>query len=245
MKLLTLSLCFALLATAPLFAQSKKQLKAEIEQLKSDIERLKQPKKPDLSSKHAKVSYAIGTMIASNLKQQEIDSLQLDALQAAFRDVLTEQPLQLQPEEAEQVVQNYMQELMEAQQAKAIEEAAAFLKENRKKEGVQETASGLQYKVIRKGSGKSPGPKDRVTVHYTGMLPDGTVFDSSVERGEPATFGISQVIPGWTEALQLMQEGAKWTLYIPHELAYGERGARGVIPPYSTLIFEVELLKVE
>src|SRR5690606_17937012 len=113
------------------------------------------------------------------------------------------------------------------------------------KEGVKTTPSGLQYQVVTAGTGKSPGANDNVTVHYTGKLTDGTVFDSSVDRGEPATFGVSQVIPGWTEALQLMKEGDKWTIFIPQNLAYGEQGAGGgQIPPFATLIFEVELIKV-
>jgi FKBP-type peptidyl-prolyl cis-trans isomerase FklB len=119
-----------------------------------------------------------------------------------------------------------------------------FLAENAKKEGVKTTASGLQYKVNNSGSGKSPALTSEVTVHYTGKLIDGTVFDSSVERGEPATFPVNGVIAGWTEALQLMKEGDKWTLYIPFQLAYGERGAGGQIPPFAALIFDVELIKV-
>ncbi|HEY5823925.1 MAG TPA: FKBP-type peptidyl-prolyl cis-trans isomerase, partial [Cyclobacteriaceae bacterium] len=120
-----------------------------------------------------------------------------------------------------------------------------FLNENKTKEGVKTTASGLQYKVITSGKGKMAKAESSVTVHYTGKLIDGTVFDSSVERGAPATFGVSQVIAGWTEAMQLMHEGDKWILYIPSELGYGERGAGGQIPPHSALIFEVELIKVD
>jgi FKBP-type peptidyl-prolyl cis-trans isomerase FklB len=119
-----------------------------------------------------------------------------------------------------------------------------ILDENKKKPGVTTTTSGLQYEVLKSGTGKTPGPDDNVTVHYTGKLLDGTVFDSSVERGEAATFGVSDVITGWTEVLQLMKEGDKWLVYIPYELAYGERGAGQSIPPYATLIFEVELIKV-
>ena len=119
-----------------------------------------------------------------------------------------------------------------------------MLMENKTKEGVKTTPSGLQYKIVSEGTGKSPTTADRVTVHYTGKLTDGTIFDSSVQRGQPATFRVNQVIPGWTEALQMMQEGDKWTLYIPYTLAYGERGSPPAIPPFSTLIFEVELMKV-
>ncbi|WP_304502754.1 FKBP-type peptidyl-prolyl cis-trans isomerase [Cesiribacter sp. SM1] len=245
MKLSTLTLCMALFATAPLFAQSKKELRAEVQRLNTEIEELKKPKEVDLSNKHTKASYAIGVMIANNVKSQEMDSLDTEALMVAFEDVLKGGELKLGAEEAESTIQQYMQEIMEAKKSKAIEEATAYLEKNKANEGVQQTASGLQYKVIKEGTGKSPGPKDKVTVHYTGMLTDGTVFDSSVERGEPVTFGVNQVIPGWTEALQLMKEGAKWTLYIPYELAYGERGAGRDIPPFSTLVFDVELLKVQ
>lgn len=245
MKILTLSLCFTLLTAASLFAQSKKQLKAEVQRLNTEISELKKPKEVDLNNPNTKASYALGVMIATNVESQGIDSLDMEALVIAFQDVLKDQELKLQPQEAEQIIQQYMQEMMESRKTKAIEEATSYLEKNKTMEGVRETQSGLQYKVIKEGTGKSPGPKDRVTVHYTGMLPDGTVFDSSVERGQPATFGVSQVIPGWTEALQLMKEGGKMTLFIPYELAYGEQGAGGVIPPYSTLIFDVELLKVE
>ena len=244
MKSLTLSLYICLIATVPLFAQSKKALRAEVQRLNTEIKELKKPKEVKLDNEHDTASYALGVLMASSIKGQELDSLDLEALTIAFQDVLKEDKPKLQPQEAESIVQQYMQKNMESRQEKLKEQSAAFLKENKTKEGVKETESGLQYKVIKEGNGKSPGPRDKVTVHYTGMLTDGTVFDSSVERGEPATFGVSQVIPGWTEALQLMREGDKWTLYIPYNLAYGERGAGRDIPPFSTLIFDVELLKV-
>jgi FKBP-type peptidyl-prolyl cis-trans isomerase FklB len=138
----------------------------------------------------------------------------------------------------------YMQATMMKRSAIAKSQSEKFLLENKSKDGVKTTASGLQYKVISEGTGKSPTTADRVTVHYTGKLTDGTVFDSSVQRGQPATFRVNQVIPGWTEALQMMQEGDKWTLFIPYSLGYGERGSPPQIPPFSTLIFEVELMKV-
>jgi FKBP-type peptidyl-prolyl cis-trans isomerase FklB len=137
-----------------------------------------------------------------------------------------------------------MQQASEKKSAKAKDLGKNFLENNKKNEGVIVTASGLQYKVLTQGTGKMPTPNSNVTVHYTGKLIDGTVFDSSVQRGTPADFGVTQVIRGWTEALQLMKEGDKWILYIPYDLAYGERGAGGSIPPYSALIFEVELIKV-
>jgi len=137
-----------------------------------------------------------------------------------------------------------MQQAVEKKNSKLKASSQVFLNENKTKEGVKTTASGLQYKVVKSGTGKVPKATDNVTVHYTGKLTDGTVFDSSVERGQPVTFGVSEVIPGWTEALQLMHEGDKWMLYIPQELGYGERGAGAQIPPYATLVFEVELIKV-
>jgi len=127
---------------------------------------------------------------------------------------------------------------------KAREEGERFLLENKTKPDVTTTASGLQYQVLTVGKGKTPTPNDQVTVHYTGKLLDGTEFDSSVRRGSPATFGVTQVIAGWTEALQLMREGDKWVLFIPENLAYGDRGAGSQIPPYATLVFEIELIKV-
>ena len=154
-------------------------------------------------------------------------------------------------DEAKEIIRQYFTELDSKQKAAATEAGKAneelgkaFLAENAKREGVKVTATGLQYEILAEGEGVSPKPGDNVTVHYTGKLIDGTVFDSSVERGEPATFGVTQVIPGWVEALQMMKPGAKYRLYIPSELAYGPQGAGGVIGPNATLIFDVELIKV-
>jgi FKBP-type peptidyl-prolyl cis-trans isomerase len=247
-----LSILFILLLIgSPLFAQSKKELKAEVAKLKADnagltsqIEELKKPKVVALNTTVDKVSYGLGTLIASNLKQQAGDSLQLDPLTEGIKDVLQNKTPKMEQQEAMTIVQTYMQAAMEKKTGKAREEGQAFLDNNKKDASVKVTPSGLQYKVITSGKGKTPKATDKVTVHYTGKLIDGTVFDSSVESGQPATFGVNQVIPGWTEALQLMKEGDKWMLFIPSDLAYGERGAGGQIPPHSTLIFEVELLKV-
>jgi FKBP-type peptidyl-prolyl cis-trans isomerase FklB len=243
MKILSLSLCLCL-ATFGVFAQSKKELRAELQRVNTELEQLKEAKQVDLTKPDDKAAYALGFMMASGAQTQGIDSLNLEAVMLAFKDVFSGQPLEMTREEASRLVQQYVQQTREVQQAKMQKEAQVYLQENKAREGVQETASGLQYKVLQEGSGKSPKATDKVKVHYTGKLTDGTVFDSSVERGEPITFGVNQVIDGWTEGLQLMQEGAKWELYIPADLAYGERGAGGQIPPFATLIFEVELLEV-
>lgn len=245
MKLLSLSLCVFLFTSTALFAQSKKELRAEVQRLNTELEELKKPKEVNLNNQHTEAGYALGVVMASNVQAQEMDSLDQEAIMLAIEDVFAGREQKIERAEAEKILQQYMQQLMDAKQTKAIEEAASFLTENKKKEGVKVTESGLQYKVLNEGSGQiSPKPTDKVTVHYKGMLTDGTVFDSSIERGKPLTLGVNQVIPGWTEALQLMQKGDKWVLYIPYTLAYGERGAGKDIPPFSNLIFEVELLEI-
>lgn len=249
MRLIVFGLFFLMGST--LFAQSKKELAAQVAtlniekaQLKAEIEQLKKPKEADLSDKHKKASYGLGVLVGTNLKAQGCDSLNLEALTISISDVFQNKTPKLGQQEVMLIVQQYMQEAMEKRNAKIREEAKFFLEDNKKKEGVTTTASGLQYKVITAGKGKAATANDNVTVHYTGKLTDGTVFDSSVERNKPATVGVSEGVPGWTEALQLMHEGDKWQLVIPSELAYGERGSGRQIPPYSTLIFELELIKV-
>ncbi len=243
MKIISLTLCFCM-ATIALSAQSKKELQAELTRVKATMEALKASKVVDITDPADKTAYALGVMMASSARAQGIDSLKLEALMLAFQDVYADRTLKIEKTEASTIVQQYVQEAQETQKVQKKTEGEVFLKRNKDREGVQETASGLQYKVIQVGSGQTPKPADQVTVHYTGKLLNGTVFDSSVERGEPITLGVSQVIPGWTEALQLMKEGDKWELFIPYQLAYGERGAGGEIQPYATLIFEVELLKI-
>lgn len=236
--------CFILLIGASAFAQSKKELVAEVSSLKNQLYQLKNPKDIELSDKHKKASYGLGVLVATNLKSQGGDSLDVEAINAAMKDVFLGKPLKMEQQECSMIVQPYMQAVAEKRTLKAREEGVKFLADNKTKEGVMVTASGLQYKVITVGKGKMPAADASVTVHYTGKLTDGTVFDSSVERGAPATFKANEVIPGWTEALQLMHEGDKWILFLPSELAYGEQGAGEQIPPHSSLVFEVELVKV-
>ncbi len=232
-------------------AQSKKELVRQVEELKQEITRLqneiadlKKPKVVTISGELQEVSYGLGILMASNVQSQGVDTIDVDVLAEGFKDVFNGDSLQQDQQKSMMVVQSYMERAYEKKAEKMREGNVAFFNQNRTKAGVKETASGLQYEVVKSGNGKTPGPNDQVTVHYTGKLLDGTVFDSSIQSGKPATFGVSQVIPGWTEALQLMKEGDKFILYIPDELAYGERGAGGRIPPYSPLIFEVELIKV-
>ena len=227
-----------------IYAQSKKELEAKIQHLQTEIEQMKKPKEADLSNDNKKAGYSMGVLFANNMKTQGADSMDIDALVAGIKDVFDGKPLKLEQQKCMAAVQEYMQHSSERKNSKAKEAGKAFLENNKKNEGVIVTASGLQYKVLTQGNGKMPTPNSNVTVHYTGKLIDGSIFDSSVQRGKPADFGVTQVIRGWTEALQLMKEGDKWILYIPYELAYGERGGGGSIPPYSTLIFEVELIKV-
>lgn len=191
-----------------------------------------------------KLSYALGLSMGQNFKGSGIRDLNIDDFASALRVVYGQGgEQQMSYDEAKQVVTEFFTNLEKDAadlNAKAGEE---FLAANAKQEGVHVTASGLQYQIVKEGTGRKPGPNDVVTVHYTGRLVDGTVFDSSVERGEPATFAVGQVIPGWVEGLQLMSEGSAWRLFIPSELAYGPHGT-GPIQPNSTLIFDVQLIKV-
>jgi FKBP-type peptidyl-prolyl cis-trans isomerase FklB len=232
-------------------AQSKKELaeqlkekQAEVIKLQAEIDQLKKPKEVDLSTSKKKAGYGMGVLFANNIKGQGGDSLDTEAMIAAITDVFAQKPLKMEPQACMPIVQQFMQQASEKKSAIAREKGRAFLEANKKNEGVITTSSGLQYKVLATGTGKTPDASNQVTVHYTGKLIDGTIFDSSVQRGQPATFGVTQVIRGWTEALQLMKEGDKWMLYVPYDLAYGERSSGPQIPPYSTLIFEVELIKV-
>ena len=198
-----------------------------------------------------KVSYALGLGIGRQLADMGAQGLNIDDFAQAIKDVLAGEKLQLDSREAQQIVQTFFQEQEKKQRAAAAEkhkaqkaEGEEYLAANAKKDGVVTLPSGLQYQVLREGNGKKPKATDQVRCHYEGMLIDGTLFDSSIQRGEPAVFPLNGVIAGWTEGLQLMQEGAKYRFFIPYHLGYGERGAGGSIPPFATLLFDVELIEV-
>ena len=197
--------------------------------------------KSDLDS----VSYALGVDIANSLERGYVDELNYNAFIKGIEDVFNEKDLDIADDKAKQIIQNYFKQLRDAKTAKNLEEGRKFLEENEKKEGVKVTESGLQYEIIKEGEGISPSPTDTVVVHYRGTLIDGTEFDSSHKKGEPATFPVNRIIPGWTEGLQLMKEGANYKFYIPTELGYGERvRPGGAIEPNMALIFDVELIEV-
>ena len=199
-----------------------------------------------------KISYALGLTIGQQMESMGIkDTLVMEDFAAGIQDFLQKNPLQVAPQEAQQVLNDFFTELQEKEQAAQAEagkvvkeQGEKFLAENAKKDGVVVTASGLQYMVLNEGTGKQPKASDTVRCHYEGTLIDGTVFDSSYQRGEPADFGLRQVITGWTEGVQLMKEGSKFRFFIPYNLAYGERGAGGMIPGYAALIFDVELIEI-
>mgnify|MGYP003562195802 FL=1 len=199
-----------------------------------------------------KLSYALGIGIGSQLAGMGAKELNIDDFAQAIKDVISGAGLKVDNAEAQTLVQNFFQEQEAKQQAAAAEAGKAakvageaFLAENAKKDGVVTLPSGLQYQVLKEGNGKKPSATDQVVCHYEGTLIDGTVFDSSYKRNEPATFGLNQVIAGWTEGVQLMSEGAKYRFFIPYNLAYGERGAGAQIPPFAALVFDVELIQVK
>ena len=192
-----------------------------------------------------KVSYALGMSIANNIMASGVNGLNVEEFVKAITTYMAGDEPAMTPAEAQQVLNDYFTKLQEEQTAALKAEGEAFLAQNAKNEGVVTLPSGLQYKVLKSGNGATPKASDSVECHYEGRLISGTVFDSSYQRGETATFGVTQVIAGWVEALQLMKEGDKWQLFIPYNLAYGERGAGAQIPPFATLIFDVELIKVK
>lgn len=200
----------------------------------------------ELKSYEQRLSYTIGTQFGHQLKQEGVP-LDADAFSQALQDVLKGNPPKLKDEEMRAVLSEFQQKQMQAMQQLADKnkrEGDAFLAENGKKPGVKTTASGLQYKVVKEGKGAKPKATDTVTVNYRGTLIDGTEFDSSYKRGQPATFPVNQVIPGWQEAIPMMTKGSKWQIFIPSNLAYGPNGTGSVIGPNATLIFDVELLDI-
>lgn len=206
--------------------------------------------KLDLKSQRDKESYSFGYQFGQNLKSQGMD-INVELYSSGIRDALNSKEPLLSKEEISKTISELQKRIMTTRQKefkemadKNLAEGKAFLEQNKKKEGIKTLSSGLQYKILTKGSGKTPNVTDNVTVHYRGTFINGSEFDSSYKRGKPETFQVSGVIRGWTEALQLMQAGSKWQLFVPYELGYGERGA-GPIPPNSTLIFEVELISIK
>ncbi|MDE6485415.1 MAG: FKBP-type peptidyl-prolyl cis-trans isomerase [Duncaniella sp.] len=204
-----------------------------------------------MEQKLDRISYALGLSMGNNFKASGISEINVQDFADGVAAVFYGSQPKMTYDEAKAEIQAYFTEMQKKQEAAAAEMSAVnekagkeFLEENGKRAEVHITPSGLQYEVLTEGDGPKPTAQDRVEVHYTGKLIDGTVFDSSVERGTPATFGVTQVIPGWVEALQMMSQGSKWRLFIPSQLAYGPQGAGGVIGPNATLIFDVELLKV-
>lgn len=200
----------------------------------------------------SKLSYALGLSMGHNFRTSGIEAIDVAEFAEALESIYGDKQQKMTSMEAKEIINSFFTKLQEKQQAEAAamgelnaKAGKEFLEVNGKREEVHTTASGLQYEVLEEGTGAQPKAGDSVTVHYTGKLIDGTVFDSSVDRGEPATFGVTQVIPGWVEALQLMKAGSKWRLFIPSDLAYGPQGAGGVIGPNQTLIFDVELISVE
>lgn len=190
------------------------------------------------------LSYSLGVSVGLNLKDQGFEVSSVDDFAQALNDVLSDNELAIPAEKVNEIVNDYFTKL----QAKRAEEMnagqAAFFEENAKREEITVTETGIQYEVITAGEGAQPSATDTVTVHYQGSLIDGTVFDSSVQRGEPATFPVNGVIPGWQEVLPMMKSGSKWRVFIPSELAYGERGAGNAIPPHSPLVFDIELISI-
>ncbi len=200
---------------------------------------------PILKTKADSVAYAFGLAIGQDLKQTGIESLDANVVIKAINAVYADERRALSEEEQRDIITAALTEAYERRNASVIADANAFMEANKSKPGIVTTASGLQYEVIREGAAEKPAVQDTVTVHYRGVLADGKQFDSSYDRGEPATFPLNRVISGWQEGLQLMGEGAHYRLYIPFELGYGERGSGGMIPPYSALVFDVELIGIE
>ncbi len=197
----------------------------------------------DEANELEKVSYSIGINVATSIKSEGLDSINSFYISKGFQDVFENKDLAVNIEESNKIIGEYFNKKQDAKNQRLAIDSKIFLEQNKQKEGVMTTESGLQYLILSEGKGNNPTLNDNVTVHYHGTLIDGTIFDSSVDRKQPATFPLNGVIPGWQEALQMMSVGSKWKIFIPSELAYGESGA-GAIGPNSTLIFEVELLSI-
>ena len=197
----------------------------------------------DEANELEKVSYSIGINVATSIKSEGLDSINSFYISKGFQDVFENKDLAINIEESNKIIGEYFNKKQDAKNQRLAIDSKIFLEENKQKDGVMTTESGLQYLILSEGRGNNPTLNDNVTVHYHGTLIDGTIFDSSVDRKQPATFPLNGVIPGWQEALQMMSVGSKWKIFIPSELAYGESGT-GAIGPNSTLIFEVELLSI-
>ena len=197
----------------------------------------------DEANELEKVSYSIGINVATSIKSEGLDSINSFYISKGFQDVFENKDLSINIEESNKIIGEYFNKKQDAKNQRLAIDSKIFLEQNKQKDGVMTTESGLQYLILSEGKGNNPTLNDNVTVHYHGTLIDGTIFDSSVDRKQPATFPLNGVIPGWQEALQMMSVGSKWKIFIPSELAYGESGA-GAIGPNSTLIFEVELLSI-
>jgi len=197
----------------------------------------------DEANELEKVSYSIGINVATSIKSEGLDSINSFYISKGFQDVFENKDLAINIEESNKIIGEYFNKKQDAKNQRLAIDSKIFLEKNKQKDGVMTTESGLQYLILSEGRGNNPTLNDNVTVHYHGTLIDGTIFDSSVDRKEPASFPLNGVIPGWQEALQMMSVGSKWKIFIPSELAYGESGA-GAIGPNSTLIFEVELLSI-
>lgn len=243
-KILTIGLGLSLVSCV-----SKKHHLEVVEKYEAQEKQIAQLKeenkvKMDLENEIDKVSYSLGVNMAQNLKGQGLSEINFGALAKGFEDVYGDGEVKVNPMEAQQTLQAYFQKAAQKQQEENKIAGEKFLEENAKREEVTVLPSGLQYEILKQGDGEKPTATSTVKTHYHGTLINGDVFDSSVDRGQPASFPVNRVIAGWTEALQLMPVGSKWKLYVPYNLAYGESGARS-IGPYETLIFEVELLEIE
>ncbi len=245
-KIVLLSLPFVLimsLISADVMAQKEKKKKknkkkGKVEQTSNNSNIMK------LENELDSVSYALGINLANNVKKSGMTKMNTDAMGTAISATLSGDTVLMTEEESGKILNDYFSRLQKEEAERLSKVGREWLAENATKSGVTTKPSGLQYKVLKSGTGKTPGATDKVTTHYHGTFIDGKIFDSSMDRGQPASFGVNQVIKGWTEALQLMKEGDEWELYIPYNLAYGEQGRPG-IPPYSTLIFKINLISVD